>query len=439
MSMVFCRGCGKEIHETALFCPQCGNPQGIAPTKVKLPYASYDQVPWYRKNWFALLCGISFTPALLPTLMTGNVYYERKGQLRTYSMSARIFLILYIFASITFVAFSSWKYMKENSIPAQQYTGGQSTTPITSTPNPTTNKPLAAHQIQPTPTASTQIDINDPANAGRTVCDAQGQCVTLASAPAIEAMNRVDIEDAAAKAHAHANYSLDTTPADASTHKAAGPIRDMTCPEQIARFTQYLSKNDQSHLLDNTPLAERCALVTGYLANRMELLDESYNKSSNLLFDVSVLCLIDTINHDCSRIPATMSSMELDSKVNQTAPMYLGDEVYPGQFSNYSSTPVNPLTANDIEHVVGISVNAIHEYAQSGRLPSRTAFLQMRYTMQFLEKYANAHGNNSYYSWVLAKATPDWQVLSMQFTNYICNHQDQSKGDTNPVNNSCDW
>ena len=63
----------------------------------------------------------------------------------------------------------------------------------------------------------------------------------------------------------------------------------------------------------------------------------------------------------------------------------------------------------------------------------------MRYTMQFLEKYANAHGNNSYYSWVLAKATPDWQVLSMQFTNYICNHQDQSKGDTNPVNNSCDW
>jgi uncharacterized membrane protein YvbJ len=24
MSMVFCRGCGKEIHETAVSCPQCG-------------------------------------------------------------------------------------------------------------------------------------------------------------------------------------------------------------------------------------------------------------------------------------------------------------------------------------------------------------------------------------------------------------------------------
>ena len=27
MSMVFCRACGKEIHETAIACPQCGAPQ----------------------------------------------------------------------------------------------------------------------------------------------------------------------------------------------------------------------------------------------------------------------------------------------------------------------------------------------------------------------------------------------------------------------------
>lgn len=27
MAMVFCRGCGKEIHETARACPQCGAPQ----------------------------------------------------------------------------------------------------------------------------------------------------------------------------------------------------------------------------------------------------------------------------------------------------------------------------------------------------------------------------------------------------------------------------
>ncbi|MGF6090395.1 DUF805 domain-containing protein [Pseudomonas sp. 18173] len=29
MSMVFCRGCAKEIHNTAVACPQCGAPQGV--------------------------------------------------------------------------------------------------------------------------------------------------------------------------------------------------------------------------------------------------------------------------------------------------------------------------------------------------------------------------------------------------------------------------
>jgi TM2 domain-containing membrane protein YozV len=29
MAMVFCRGCGKEIHETAPTCPICGAPQNI--------------------------------------------------------------------------------------------------------------------------------------------------------------------------------------------------------------------------------------------------------------------------------------------------------------------------------------------------------------------------------------------------------------------------
>ena len=30
MGMVFCRGCGKEIHETAPSCPHCGAPQRFA-------------------------------------------------------------------------------------------------------------------------------------------------------------------------------------------------------------------------------------------------------------------------------------------------------------------------------------------------------------------------------------------------------------------------
>lgn len=44
MAMVHCRGCGKEIHETAQNCPQCGAPQrvetlGVTSEKRMLPAA----------------------------------------------------------------------------------------------------------------------------------------------------------------------------------------------------------------------------------------------------------------------------------------------------------------------------------------------------------------------------------------------------------------
>jgi uncharacterized membrane protein YvbJ len=35
MAMVFCRGCGKELHETAPTCPQCGAPQGNLNSVIK--------------------------------------------------------------------------------------------------------------------------------------------------------------------------------------------------------------------------------------------------------------------------------------------------------------------------------------------------------------------------------------------------------------------
>lgn len=31
--MVFCRGCGKDIHETAISCPSCGAPQRTTPVR----------------------------------------------------------------------------------------------------------------------------------------------------------------------------------------------------------------------------------------------------------------------------------------------------------------------------------------------------------------------------------------------------------------------
>lgn len=96
MSMVFCRGCGKEIHETAVTCPSCGAPQNTptTPEKGKVIYTSYDQVPWYRKEWFTWLCFFICTPALAVLLLTGESYYTRKGQLKTVSKGLKIFFII---------------------------------------------------------------------------------------------------------------------------------------------------------------------------------------------------------------------------------------------------------------------------------------------------------------------------------------------------------
>jgi uncharacterized membrane protein YvbJ len=95
MGMVFCRGCGKEIHESAPMCPHCGAPQGNSPSQVKLSYSSWDQVPWFRKNWFAIVCALFFAPGLLFVLFTGDIYYQKKGELKTFSKGRKIFLIVW--------------------------------------------------------------------------------------------------------------------------------------------------------------------------------------------------------------------------------------------------------------------------------------------------------------------------------------------------------
>ena len=97
MGMVFCHGCGKEIHETAVTCPSCGASRSTpaAPEKGKVVYTSYDQVPWYRKTFFLALCFIFFPPALLFPLLIGNIYYAWDGQLKTHSKFTKGFLIFW--------------------------------------------------------------------------------------------------------------------------------------------------------------------------------------------------------------------------------------------------------------------------------------------------------------------------------------------------------
>lgn len=56
-------------------------------------YSSYSEVPWFRKSWFIVVGFLVFAPATLYSLFTGDVYYEKNGQLATYSKTNKIVTI----------------------------------------------------------------------------------------------------------------------------------------------------------------------------------------------------------------------------------------------------------------------------------------------------------------------------------------------------------
>ena len=94
--MVYCRGCGKQIHETAPSCPQCGAVQYAenAPAKGSVIYTSYDQVPWFRRQLAIVLFVLFFSPALFYIFLTGEAYYQKDGELKTYSPTRKYILLL---------------------------------------------------------------------------------------------------------------------------------------------------------------------------------------------------------------------------------------------------------------------------------------------------------------------------------------------------------
>ncbi len=100
---VFCAKCGAPIVPDAAFCGSCGAavssiaelqptaPQAQAtPPKPSQVYASYDQVPWFRKSWFIILGILVFAPVTLYSLFSSDIYYLKNGQLVTYSKNAKI-------------------------------------------------------------------------------------------------------------------------------------------------------------------------------------------------------------------------------------------------------------------------------------------------------------------------------------------------------------
>lgn len=52
-------------------------------------YTTYSQVPFYRKNWFAIFTFFLLTPVFLLICFTGPIYYLKNGELRTYGKGVR--------------------------------------------------------------------------------------------------------------------------------------------------------------------------------------------------------------------------------------------------------------------------------------------------------------------------------------------------------------
>lgn len=90
-TLLNCPHCSQQMHSSAPACPKCGAP--AQHTGNAAPYTSYSQVPWFRKRWFAILSILVFSPIFLVIAFTGNVYFEKNGQLHTIPKNAK-FVVL---------------------------------------------------------------------------------------------------------------------------------------------------------------------------------------------------------------------------------------------------------------------------------------------------------------------------------------------------------
>ena len=84
-----CKSCDKPIRVEKKYlglkckCPRCGN-------SCKISNNLCDQVPFYQKQWFFWTMYILLPPVCIAILLFGDVYYQRKGEVKAYRLGTKI-------------------------------------------------------------------------------------------------------------------------------------------------------------------------------------------------------------------------------------------------------------------------------------------------------------------------------------------------------------
>ena len=71
MGMVFCRGCGKEIHETATMCPHCGATQAI-PSNNGVIKRIFFCILWIIIIWISAIFLTGFIAGVFNSSVSGE-------------------------------------------------------------------------------------------------------------------------------------------------------------------------------------------------------------------------------------------------------------------------------------------------------------------------------------------------------------------------------
>ena len=80
------------------------------PSKLTRYYVDYGEVPFYYKQWFFWLMWFTITPAAIGILLFGDVYYKKKGNVKTFGWANKVVAFIigipyFLFGIARFVAF----------------------------------------------------------------------------------------------------------------------------------------------------------------------------------------------------------------------------------------------------------------------------------------------------------------------------------------------